>query len=68
MQQTNKINLFSEQNLSKEKKKAQLEYEHDLSNKVRQLEIRRSITEKSKALDPSLSVKAVTQQKLKEKM
>ncbi|KAL5270948.1 hypothetical protein ACHWQZ_G001568 [Mnemiopsis leidyi] len=56
------------QKLLQEKKKAQLEYEQDLSNKIRQLEIRRSITEKSKALDPSLSVKAVTQQKLKEKI
>ena len=46
----------------------QVEYEKDLSNKVKELEIRKSITEKSKALDPSNTVKAATQQKLKEKM
>ena len=51
-----------------EKKKAQVDYEQDLSNKVKQIQIRKSIAEKSKALDPSHAVKAATQQKLREKM
>lgn len=56
------------QKILQEKKKAQEDYEQELSQKVRQMEIRKSITEKSKALDPTLTTKAVTQHKLKEKI